>query len=36
MVIKESVVKRINQFINIDTDECVNYPAKEHNGCSLF
>lgn len=32
MVIKESVVKRINQFINIDTDECINYSILNKNG----
>lgn len=32
MVIKESVIKRINQFINIDTDNCIDYPILNKNG----
>lgn len=32
MIVKESVVKRIDQFINIDTDDCINYPILNRNG----
>ena len=32
MIIKESVLNRINEFISVDTDECIPYPVLSRNG----
>ena len=33
MEIKESVIKKIKEYIYNETDECINYPVLNHNVC---